>query len=113
MICKHCSKEFKPFPGKPGYINECPGCVKGDVEKLGGNMIWSHKTAPEIEIKPLNEAKRFARKTRRIGTTVTQSLVTTQSTTPQDAAANSKHGSGAEAGAMYYSRLGEKRHVKR
>lgn len=29
--CKHCGIEFKPWPGKPGLINECLECCEGDI----------------------------------------------------------------------------------
>lgn len=41
-------------------------------------MVWSHKTAPEIEIKPMDEAKAFAKKTKRFGPGVTKCLTTSQ-----------------------------------
>lgn len=25
--CRHCGDSFKPYPGKPGYIDECPRCL--------------------------------------------------------------------------------------
>jgi hypothetical protein len=27
VICRHCGIEFRPMPGKPGYIDECPFCL--------------------------------------------------------------------------------------
>lgn len=60
MTCKRCGRDFTPYHGKPGYINECGEC-KPDVPLLGGNMIWDHKTAPELEIKSLGQAKAFAK----------------------------------------------------
>lgn len=27
MICVHCEREFKPIPGKPRRVNECPICL--------------------------------------------------------------------------------------
>lgn len=25
--CRHCSEEFTPLPGKPGFVDECPECL--------------------------------------------------------------------------------------
>jgi hypothetical protein len=44
------------------------------VSRVGGNMIWDGKHAPEIEIKSMKAAKRFASKTRRLGAGVTASI---------------------------------------
>ena len=106
--CRDCGELFYPRPGKPGFIDQCESCAR-DVELLGGNMIWAHKTAPEIEIKPQAEARAFARKTKRFGAGVTASLVS-----PREAAENvgMKRGTGAEDRAPYVTRLGEKRNVK-
>jgi hypothetical protein len=43
----------------------CVACAETRVARLGGNMVWSHKTGPVIEVKPMAKAKRFARLTRR------------------------------------------------
>lgn len=37
-------------------------------------MVWEHKTAPELELKPMQEAKKFARKQERFGAGVTKCL---------------------------------------
>jgi hypothetical protein len=31
LICKSCELEFQWYPGKPGLINECPGCAEEDI----------------------------------------------------------------------------------
>lgn len=72
--CVKCSDEFMLSQGKPGKINECPACSVETVDKLGGNMIYTHKTAPYIEVKSLVMAKRFAKLTARRGAGVTMSL---------------------------------------
>jgi hypothetical protein len=28
QTCRHCKKTFIPQPGKPGFINECPDCLR-------------------------------------------------------------------------------------
>ena len=43
----------------------CVTCAETRVERIGGNMIWSHKTGAEIELKPEGEATAFALRTRR------------------------------------------------
>ncbi len=52
-ICSECGTEYNELLrlGKPGKITECPECASEEVEKYKGFMIFSHKTAPEIEIK--------------------------------------------------------------
>jgi hypothetical protein len=41
-------------------------------------MIWDHKTAPYLEIKPMQQAKQFAKLTQRFGAGVTVSLTTSK-----------------------------------
>lgn len=72
--CVKCDDEFTLTRDKPGRINECPKCSVETVEKLGGNMIYEHKTAPYIEVKSMYAAKAFAKATRRHGATVATSL---------------------------------------
>lgn len=110
MTCRNCGEEFVPRPNKPGYVDQCENCAT-DVPKLGGNMIWSHKTAPDLEIKPLAQARQFAKLQARIGAGVTRSLIQSKITNEMDHEA-SKTGSGAEPHARYFSRLGESRNVK-
>ena len=113
LTCRDCGKEFIEDPNKTqGYRNQCPECSLTQVEpeRIGGNMIWDHKTAPYIELKPLSKAKAFAAKTKRFGAGVTTSLVEPK----EDKAGkeSGKSGSGAELGADYRSNLGEGRRVK-
>jgi len=77
MNCVHCGKEFEPSQNKPGKVNECWQCGSKTetTARVGGNMIWLGKQAPEIEIKSLQAAKKFASKTRRLGAGVTASIV--------------------------------------
>lgn len=109
MICRTCGEEFISYPNKPGYINQCTDCAE-DVPKLGGNMIWEHKTAPYIEIKSLQEAKRFAKLNKRNCCGPLSSIIVPKE--PKTEANFSKKDTGAEDHAMYFSRLGEKRTVK-
>lgn len=62
-VCAKCGRSFKLDPSKRGYANHCPTCSMEDneVSKVGGNMIWDHKTAPYIEIKSMRAAKNFER----------------------------------------------------
>lgn len=54
MICSKCSSEYEKSEriGKPGKLIHCPSCAEEeqDIEKYTGNMIFSHKTAPSIQI---------------------------------------------------------------
>lgn len=111
--CVNCGEEFYPKRDKPGKIDECWTCGRKsekDIVKLGGNMIWEHKTAPTIEIKPLSEARSFAKKTRRFGAGVLASITQPKMTDEERADANKQ---GANPGSTYYSKTGEKRTVKR
>lgn len=107
--CKDCGEEFNWYPGKPGYINQCEEC-SDDVPLQGGNMIWDHKTAPYIEIKPMKDALIFAKQTSRRNCGPLTSIV--QRKEPPSPAKYNKASSGAEDHAQYYSKLGEKRSVK-
>jgi hypothetical protein len=69
--CSKCKKDYLLTLDKPGLIHHCPKCSTERVERLGGNMIYSHKTAPDIEIKPISRAVEFASKQRRFGAGVT------------------------------------------
>lgn len=80
--CRDCGREFTPYPNLPGYYNQCGYCgektersqERKGIERLGGNMIYLHKTGGEIEIKPMSKAKQFAAKTKRFGAGVTKVL---------------------------------------
>ena len=54
MICIKCFTEYSKNErlGKSGKLTHCPECAmeENDVEKYTGNMIYSHKTAPSIQI---------------------------------------------------------------
>ena len=71
-ICanKDCEREYDTRNKKYGTINCCNSCgqeqEKG-MTRLGGIMHFSHKTAPEIIIMNLDDAKEIARKTDRTG----------------------------------------------
>lgn len=61
MNCRDCNEEFYTYKGKPGYVNQCRDCgenteEESGEERLGGNMIYMHKTGAYIEIKPLRKA---------------------------------------------------------
>jgi len=90
----------------PGLVDHCPNCSVETTPRVGGNMVWTHKTAPELEIKPMRLAIQFARLQKRFGVGPLRAIV--QAKEPSN-----KQGSGAEAGAQYTSHLGEKRTVKR
>jgi hypothetical protein len=49
-VFMHCDFEFQPYPGKPGLVNECDDCAVESVDKYTGNMIYDHKTGPQIQI---------------------------------------------------------------
>jgi hypothetical protein len=74
--CTICGREYVLDRNKPGLINQCWDCgsLHETTARVGGNMIYTSKQAPEIEIKPMREARKFNRKTRRLGAGVTASL---------------------------------------
>ncbi len=110
MECRDCGEEVIPYRDKPGFVDQCGGCAR-DIAKLGGNMIWFHKTAPYIEIKPMKEAVRFAKaNARSSGSSPLRSIVTSKNDQAANEAGKAK--SGAENYAQYNSKLGEKRTVK-
>ena len=104
--CSVCDKQFTELPNKPGLVHQCPNCSIETTECVGGNMIWTHKTGPSIEIKSMKEAKNFARLQSRFGVGPLRSIVEAKEPSP-------KRGSGAAEGEQYVTRLGEKRYVKR
>lgn len=108
VVCRDCGEEFEPNYASPGFFNQCRVCseVAGDVPRLGGNMIWHHKTGPEIEIKSMKEAKAFASKTARFGVGPLRSIVESKTPLGSDSYESSKSGSGAENRANYTSKLG-------
>ena len=84
--CVDCGDEYKLTPDKPGKINQCHQCgAKSETTaRVGGNMIYDGKQAPEIEIKPMTEAKKFNAKTRRLGVGVTASICVSKKQAEQD-----------------------------
>ena len=107
--CILCGITFRNYPGKPGYITECTDCAK-DIPLVGGNMIWYHKTAPELEIKSLVNAKRFAKLNKRNSHGPLSSIV--EKKYGSEEKESSKNGSGTENRAIYNSPLGEKHSIK-
>ena len=81
--CVDCNAEYKLTLNKPGRINQCSDCGElselDTEERLGGNMIYTGKQAPEIEIKPISLAQDFAGKTQRFGAGVTMSICQSKS----------------------------------
>lgn len=78
ITCRECGEQYYNSKDKPGMIYHCWDCGSKSetTSRVGGNMIYTSKQAPEIEIKPINEAKKFNAKVRRLGGGVTASLVT-------------------------------------
>lgn len=76
LQCRDCGSMFTEKPNKPGYRDQCPECSlkQPEPEPIGGNMVWTHKTAPELELKPMHKAKEFAKKQERFGAGVTKCL---------------------------------------
>ncbi len=126
--CRFCDDEFTAVFNKPGRIDVCTKvtCQERDekempeVDLLGGNMIWHHKTAPVIEIKYLNEARIFANQTKRIGAGVVRSICQSKEFAHAQLSGEKfgadragKMNTGAGDGDLYYSKVGEKRTVKR
>jgi hypothetical protein len=110
--CVHCGRGIDHSQTKPGKINECGECgSNSDIERLGGNMVWTSKHAPELEIKPMTQAVAFAKKQRRFGAGVTASIVQGQMTGEEREL--SGNNSEAAPGATWRSPLGEKHSVKR
>jgi hypothetical protein len=112
-VCKNCETEFIPQPNHQGFVNVCVDCSEGDVDRVMGKVAWSGKHTMEMEITSNRvEAEYFNNRQRRWGAGVIRSI-----TEPKESRQNGenygKRGTGAEAGALYHSRLGEKRNVKR
>ena len=105
--CRNCSQEYDTRSKTKGFIYLCEECSAPDVELLGGNMIWEHKTAPYIEIKPQGEAERFARKTVRTSASSPLLNMCQARYSKEGQELDSKRGSGAETYANYRSPLGE------
>ena len=109
--CRTCGAKFDLAPTKPGNINDCPQCSLEDVPLLAAKVAWSGKHQVEIEITSnREEARRFNKAQRRHGATTLSSIVASREGV--EGRESSKSGSGAERGASYSSRLGEKHTVK-
>lgn len=77
MTCRHCKTKFE-WDGQPkaGFVDECGCKVTEEEELVGGNMIYTGKTGPELELKPLSKAKVFAFCSKRYGASITKTLIT-------------------------------------
>lgn len=75
--CSICGREYFLDRNKPGLIHQCWDCGASHetTARVGGNMIYTSKQAPEIEIKSMHDAKKFNRQTRRLGAGVTASII--------------------------------------
>jgi hypothetical protein len=105
--CRHCGTSYDTRTKTKGFIYLCEECSAPDVELHGGNMIWEHKTAPYIEIKPLGEAERFASKQVRSSAASPLRNMCQARYSREGQELDSKRGSGAETYANYRSPLGE------
>lgn len=85
-ICIDCGNEYKLTANKPGKVNQCFQCGSKSetTARVGGNMVYDGKHAPEIEIKSMKEAKRFNAKSRRLGAGVTASLTVSKKGAEKD-----------------------------
>ena len=106
VLCITCGQRVIPAHDKPGKLNECHKCgERSDVPRVGGNMIWSHKTAPELEIKSMVEAKHFAKLQQRFGAGPLKSIVEKKEEPGKV--------DGANPGDVICSPLNEKHSIKR
>jgi hypothetical protein len=105
--CRHCGNSYDTRSKTKGFVYLCEECSAPDVEPLGGNMIWEHKTAPYIEIKPMGEAERFAAKQVRTSAASPLLNMCQARYSKEGQELDSKRGSGAETYANYRSPLGE------
>lgn len=50
--CATCGCEYdtRERQGKPGRLVDCEDCAEETVDRYTGNMIYTHKTAGEIQI---------------------------------------------------------------
>ena len=53
MICRDCKREFVPYHGKPGYINQCEDCGAATARKQPplrmAKVSWEGKHTPIID----------------------------------------------------------------
>jgi hypothetical protein len=118
--CKECGEQFELLPNKPGLATVCPQCSPShDVPPLVAKVSWEGKHSPVIEITSnTEEARRFNRAQHRHGAAPLSAIAprtggfNSDERTEADGEAR-KFGSGAEPGAVYRTRLGEKHTVKR
>jgi hypothetical protein len=108
MECKHCGREFKLLPGKPGLINECPECATETVEKKAGIVYWEGKHTPVLVITDQANATNYAKANRRIGAGVMNALTPHRAETVNP---GTKEGTGAGMNDSYSTDLNEKRRV--
>jgi hypothetical protein len=56
VTCRYCKEEFVPAPGKPGYIDECPDCLREKIEALKSKpksdlqKFWEYVAAHPVTI---------------------------------------------------------------
>lgn len=76
--CIDCGNNYTLTMSKPGKVNQCHQCGSRSetTARVGGNMIYTSKQAPTLEIKSMAAAKRFNSQTRRLGAGVTASIIT-------------------------------------
>lgn len=88
--CTRCGESYRLTRDKPGKIDVCHRCgsMTETTARVGGNMIWDGKHTPEIEIKPMRDARKFNSKTRRLGAGVTASLCVSKKQAESDLFSN-------------------------
>ena len=128
--CSICENQFDLRPDHRGRANVCLACGGQDVEPLMAEVSWEGKQTPLIHVTTMDKARRFNAQQRRFGCSVLRSTVPGPGPRvgpvvhraagydwepPEvgEKQADSKRGSGAELGAVWVSRLGEKHNLKR
>lgn len=112
-VCKICDSEFELKPDHQGKADVCLNCGGEDVPLLMAKVSYptKHVTDAIIEITADRKAAiNFNRAQRRNCAGPLRSIIAGRE--PVAGREARKDGSGAESGALYYSRLGEKRRVK-
>jgi hypothetical protein len=112
-ICRQCGREFTLSPTKPGNINDCANCAV-DVPLLMAKVAYPSKNSSLVEIEITADRKAalaFNGAQKRRGAGPLSSIVAARESTVGQESGKAK--TGAELGAAYTSRLGEKRTVKR
>lgn len=64
-VCKVCEEEFVFLRGKPGYVDTCPLCSKGDVPLVKAEVSWENKHTPIVRVTDAHTADRFNAELRR------------------------------------------------